>query len=60
MAELEQDWRASLVRTFERLGLAPPPPTRDPARGRTDHGAAFDWLHGEFTHVRRSDPGATW
>ena len=60
MAELEQAWRATLTPTFERLGLTPPPPTSDPARGRTDHGAAFDWLHGEFTAVRRSDPGATW
>ena len=60
MAELEQAWRASIAPAFERLGLAAPPPTRDPARGRTDHGAAFDWLHGAFTNVRRSDPGATW
>jgi ring-1,2-phenylacetyl-CoA epoxidase subunit PaaC len=60
MAELEQEWRASITPAFERLGLKAPPPTRDPARGRTDHGAAFDWLHGEFTAVRRSDPGATW
>ena len=60
MVELEQEWRASIAPTFERLGLTTPPPTVDPARGRTDHGAAFDWLHGEFTAVRRSDPGATW
>ena len=60
MADLEQEWRASITPTFERLGLTVPPPTSDPARGRTDHGAAFDWLHGEFTAVRRSDPGATW
>jgi ring-1,2-phenylacetyl-CoA epoxidase subunit PaaC len=60
MAELEHEWRAALVPTFEQLGLTVPPPTRDPARGRTDHGSAFDWLHGEFTNVRRSDPGATW
>ncbi|HUP53910.1 MAG TPA: 1,2-phenylacetyl-CoA epoxidase subunit PaaC [Methylomirabilota bacterium] len=60
MAQLEGEWRAALAPTFERLGLPVPPPTRDPGRGRTDHGAAFDWLHGEFTMVRRSDPGATW
>ena len=60
MAALEQDWRAAVADAFERLGLPVPPPTRDPARGRTDHGADFDWLHGEFTSVRRSDPGATW
>jgi ring-1,2-phenylacetyl-CoA epoxidase subunit PaaC len=60
MAELEHEWRASLAPTFDRLGLTAPPPTSAPDRGRTDHGAAFDWLHGEFTQVRRSDPGATW
>ena len=60
MVELEQEWRAGLTGTFERLRLPTPPPTRDPARGRTDHGRAFEWLHGEFTVVRRSDPGATW
>ena len=60
MAELERDWRAGVVATFETLRLPAPPPTRDPARGRTDHGVPFAWLHGEFTMVRRSDPGATW
>jgi ring-1,2-phenylacetyl-CoA epoxidase subunit PaaC len=60
MAALEGEWRAEIAPTFDRLDLPAPPPTRDPARGRTDHGAAFDWLHGEFTQVRRSDPGATW
>jgi ring-1,2-phenylacetyl-CoA epoxidase subunit PaaC len=60
MAELERDWRAGVVATFEPLRLPAPPSTRDPARGRTDHGEAFAWLHGEFTMVRRSDPGATW
>ena len=34
---------------FGRLGLPMPPPTRDPARGRLDHGEAFRWLWGEFT-----------
>jgi ring-1,2-phenylacetyl-CoA epoxidase subunit PaaC len=60
MAELERQWRAALAPTFDRLGLPAPPATRDPARGRADHGEAFAWLHGEFTAVRRSDPGATW
>jgi len=60
MADLEHEWRAGLDPVFDRLGLPIPPPTREPARGRTDHGTAFDWLHGEFTTVRRTDPGATW
>jgi len=60
MADLERRWRADLAPTFARLGLPAVPATRDPARGRLDHGAAFAWLHGEFTSVRRSDPVATW
>ncbi|MDF2733429.1 MAG: phenylacetate-CoA oxygenase, PaaI subunit [Chloroflexota bacterium] len=60
MAELERDWRAGVAPTLERLGLPALPATRDPTRGRTDHGEPFTWLHGEFTAVRRSDPGATW
>ncbi|HEV8281396.1 MAG TPA: 1,2-phenylacetyl-CoA epoxidase subunit PaaC [Candidatus Limnocylindrales bacterium] len=60
MAELERDWRVRLTPTFTRFDLPIPPPTRKPERGRTDHGADFTWLHGEFTKVRRSDPGATW
>jgi ring-1,2-phenylacetyl-CoA epoxidase subunit PaaC len=60
MGELEQEWRAGIDPTFERLGLPAPPPNADPAAGRTGHGDAFAWLHGEFTAVRRTDPGATW
>ncbi len=60
MAELEGHWRAGVAPTLERLGLPALPETRDPARGRSDHGEPFSWLHGEFTAVRRSDPGATW
>jgi ring-1,2-phenylacetyl-CoA epoxidase subunit PaaC len=60
MTELERAWRTSIRPTFDRLDLPALPATRDPARGRTDHGEPFTWLHGEFTSVRRSDPGATW
>jgi ring-1,2-phenylacetyl-CoA epoxidase subunit PaaC len=60
MAELERDWRRRIAPVFQHLDLPPLPPTSDPERGRTDHGADFEWLHGEFTNVRRSDPGATW
>jgi ring-1,2-phenylacetyl-CoA epoxidase subunit PaaC len=59
-AELEGRWRAAIAPTFARLGLLVPPTARDPERGRDDHGAAFRWLWGEFTMVRRSDSGATW
>lgn len=60
MAELEARWRISIAPTLEDLELPMPPPARDPGRGRLDHGAAFRWLWGEFTSVRRADPGATW
>jgi ring-1,2-phenylacetyl-CoA epoxidase subunit PaaC len=60
MAELERRWRASIAPVFATLDLPMPPPAHDPDRARLDHGAAFDWLWGEFTKVRSSDPGATW
>ena len=60
MAELETRWRAAIAPVFGALDLPMPPAARDPQRGRLDHGEAFRWLHGEFTMVRRSEPGATW
>jgi ring-1,2-phenylacetyl-CoA epoxidase subunit PaaC len=60
MAELERRWRSGIEPMLARLGLPAPPQTRDPARGRLDHGAAFDWLWGEFNTVRRAEPGVTW
>ncbi|MEO8438383.1 MAG: 1,2-phenylacetyl-CoA epoxidase subunit PaaC [Chloroflexota bacterium] len=60
MAELDTTWRDSIAPTFVALDLPMPPPATDPARGRLDHGEAFRWLWGEFTSVRRADPGATW
>jgi ring-1,2-phenylacetyl-CoA epoxidase subunit PaaC len=60
MIELEIRWRASIAPVFAQLDLPLPPPAMDPERGRLDHGEAFRWLWGEFTSVRRADPGATW
>ena len=60
MTELEGRWHASIAPVFADLDLPMPPPAADPERGRLDHGADFDWLWGEFTSVRRADPGATW
>jgi len=60
MADLETRWRAAIAPTFAALELPMPPPAADPARGRRDHGDAFRWLWGQFTSVRRADPGATW
>ena len=60
MTALETRWRAAIAPVFGALDLPMPPAARDPERGRRAHGDAFRWLHGEFTMVRRSDPGATW
>lgn len=60
MTDLEARWRASIAPVFANLDLPMPPPARARERGRLDHGADFDWLWGEFTSVRRADPGATW
>jgi len=60
MAELEGRWHAAIAPVFGTLDLPMPPAARHAERGRLDHGDAFRWLHGEFTMVRRSDPGATW
>ena len=60
MADLERSWRAGVEPVFERLGVPLAPATVDPWLVRSDHGEPFRWLHGEFTAVRRADPGATW
>ena len=60
MADSERAWREGLNPVFQRLDLPLPPPTADPANGRTSHGNDFRWLWSEFTSVRGADPGATW
>ncbi|HJW22664.1 MAG TPA: hypothetical protein VJ506_09565, partial [Candidatus Limnocylindrales bacterium] len=68
MAAAEAAWRADLTTILVPLGLAVPPHLQATApggrerfgAGRRRHGDAFRWLWGEFTSVRRSDPGATW
>ncbi len=60
MADSERAWRERLTPVFQQLDLPLPPPSADPASGRTDHGNDFRWLWGEFTSVRGADPGATW
>ena len=58
--ELDGRWRGQIGPTFERLGLPIPPPIADPVTARTNHSDSFRWLHGEFTAVRGTQPGATW
>jgi len=59
LIEAEAAWRADLTSILVPLGL-PVPPAAATVRGRTEHSEAFRWLWGEFTNVRRSDPGAVW
>lgn len=60
MSELEGRWRAVIGPVFAELDLPVPPAASRPERGRLDHGAAFRWLWGEFTSVRRSEAGVSW
>jgi ring-1,2-phenylacetyl-CoA epoxidase subunit PaaC len=60
MSELEVRWRAEIGPVFAALDLPMPPRAIRPNRGRLDHGQAFRWLWGEFTSVRRSEPGVAW
>jgi ring-1,2-phenylacetyl-CoA epoxidase subunit PaaC len=58
--ELDARWRADVGRVLERLDLSMVLPVADPLTARTNHSDAFRWLHGEFTAVRREQPGAMW
>jgi ring-1,2-phenylacetyl-CoA epoxidase subunit PaaC len=60
MAVLEARWRATVEPILAARSLPPLPGGPAPPDGRTRHGEPFRWLWGEFTSVRRSDPGATW
>jgi ring-1,2-phenylacetyl-CoA epoxidase subunit PaaC len=57
--DLQGRWRAAIGPTFERLDLPMPPESPVPERGGA-HSDGFRWLWGEFTSVRRLEPGATW
>lgn len=54
-------WRAEVAGILGPLGITLAlEPARDPSAARTGHSDDFRWLWGEFTSVRRSEPGATW
>jgi ring-1,2-phenylacetyl-CoA epoxidase subunit PaaC len=54
-------WRGDVQATLAPLSIRLELPTApEAAAARTGHSDAFRWLWGEFTSVRRSEPGATW
>ena len=59
MRALHADWEARVRPVLEPITGALPAasPTLDGRERRTDD---FRWLHGEFTSVAGSEPGATW
>jgi ring-1,2-phenylacetyl-CoA epoxidase subunit PaaC len=59
MRALHADWSARVRPVIEPIAGALPTsaPTLDGRERRTDD---FRWLHGEFTSVAGSEPGATW
>ncbi len=58
--EMEAAWRTDLASILGPLGLRVNAAGAADDHGRTNHAEAFAWLWGEFTNVRRSDPGAVW
>jgi ring-1,2-phenylacetyl-CoA epoxidase subunit PaaC len=61
MAEAFAGWRTEVTAILGPLGISLTlEPPRDSARARAVPSDDFRWLWGEFTSVRRSDPGATW
>ena len=61
MADASTAWRAEIAGILLPLGITIVlEPAADAAAARSGHSDDFRWLHGEFTSVRRSDPGATW
>lgn len=61
MATLRRRWVDEVGERLRSLGLSALDPDLEPAPdGRSRRTDDFRWLHGEFTMVARSDPGATW
>ena len=60
MASLADRWLAEATSILTSLALPAPDAGADLSGGRTEHSAAFRWLWGEFTSVRRVDPAAAW
>ena len=59
MRALHAEWRDRVVPVLEPIAGTLPVATPS-IDGRTRRTEDFRWLHAEFTHVARSDPGATW
>lgn len=60
MADAASSWRSDVAATLGPLGITLHLPDAEARPARPKHSAAFRWLWGEFTSVRRSEPGATW
>jgi ring-1,2-phenylacetyl-CoA epoxidase subunit PaaC len=61
LSSLRATWLERVTAAFEVLGLPTPDAAALPAQdGRTRRTEDFEWLHGQFTMVSRSEAAATW
>jgi len=60
MADAAAAWRSDVAAILGPLGITLNLADAEARPARAEHGEAFRWLWGEFTSVRRSEPGATW